>query len=153
MRRPRLLYPQSCRLTLISVWSQPSAISHLPAAIRPLSPFRFESLAIWRCAREFSKIIHDLTAPFPRSEMFGLRSQMTRAADAVSLLIAEGAGLHTNTLFNNRLSLAVAELFEVVSGAFLAHDRNYITETQHREIYQRAQQLARQINAFRRTLG
>ena len=115
-------------------------------------PFRFESLAIWRSAREFSKAVYGVTATFPRSEMFGLTSQMTRAANAVSLLIAEGAGLPTKTLFNHRLGLAMGELFEVASGAFVAEDQKYLTESQHHEIYSHAQRLARQINAFRRTL-
>lgn len=115
-------------------------------------PFRFESLEIWHKAREFSANIYEITAKFPAHELYGLASQMNRAANAISLLIAEGAGLDTHALFNHRLGLAVGETFEVVSGSFLALDRNYITIEKQAEIYKWGETLARKINSFRSTL-
>ncbi len=115
-------------------------------------PFRFEGLEIWHKAREFSAKVHEVTCRFPRSEVPALTDQINRAADAVSLLIAEGSGLQTNALFSHRLGLAVGETFEVVSGSFLALDRNYITRELQTEMYEWGDALARKINAFRRTL-
>jgi four helix bundle protein len=115
-------------------------------------PFRFESLEIWHKAREFSALIYSLTARFPQHELYGLSSQMNRASNAVSLLIAEGSGLETNALFSHRLGLAVGETFEVVSGSFLALDRNYITPAEHAKIYEWGEMLGRKLNAFRNTL-
>lgn len=114
--------------------------------------FRFESLEIWHKAREFSSQIYEITANFPQHELYGLASQMNRASNAVSLLIAEGAGLDTTALFNHRLGLAIGETFEVVSGSFLALDRKYISVDKQAEIYQQGETLGRQINAFRKTL-
>ncbi len=114
--------------------------------------FRFEGLEIWHRAREFSATIHEITAKFPRKEMFGLSDQINRASDAVALLIAEGSGLQTNALFSHRLGLAVGEAFEVVSGSFLALDRKYINSEEHAQIYEWGNALACKINAFRNTL-
>jgi four helix bundle protein len=96
--------------------------------------------------------IYEVTAKFPQHELYGLANQMNRASNAVSLLIAEGAGLDTNALFNHRLGLAVGETFEVVSGSFLALDRKYLTAEKQTEIYEWGDELARKINAFRNTL-
>ncbi len=63
-------------------------------------PFRFESLEIWHKARDFSARIYEMTAKFPPHELYGLASQMNRGSNAVSLLIAEGAGLDTNGPMN-----------------------------------------------------
>ena len=115
-------------------------------------PFRFEGLEIWQRARQFSAEIHDVTVKFPRQEMYGLTDQINRAADAVSLLIAEGSGLQTNVLFSHRLGLAVGETFEGVAGSFLALDRKYITPEKQAEMYEWGDALARKINAFRNTL-
>jgi len=115
-------------------------------------PFRFEGLEVWQRAREFSARIHEVTANFPRQEIYGLTDQMNRASDAVSLLIAEGSGLQTNALFSHRLGLAVGETFEVISGSFLALDRKYITCEKQAEMYEWGDALARKINAFRNTL-
>src|SRR5574337_97552 len=111
-------------------------------------PFRFEGLEIWHKAREFSARIYEITAKFPTSELYGLASQMNRAANAVPLLIAEGAGLDTNALFNHRLGLAVGEIFEVVSGSFLAMDRKYVSAEMQAQVYEWGDAL----NAFRNTL-
>lgn len=115
-------------------------------------PFRFEGLEIWRKAREFSARIYEVTARFPQHELYGPASQMNRAANAVPLLIAEGAGLDTNAQFNHRLGLAIGEAFEVASGSFLALDRKYMTAEKQAEIYEWADELARKISAFRNTL-
>jgi len=115
-------------------------------------PFRFEGLEIWHKAREFSAHIYGVTAKFPHHELYGFASQMNRSSNAISLLIAEGAGLDTNALFNHRLGLAVGETFEVASGSFLALDRKHITAEKQAEIYEWADALARKINAFRNTL-
>jgi four helix bundle protein len=115
-------------------------------------PFRFEGLEIWHKAREFSARIYEVTAKFPQHELYGLASQMNRAANAVPLLIAEGAGLDTDAQFNHRLGLAVGEAFEVVSGSFLALDRSYLNAEKQAEIYESGDALARKINAFRNTL-
>jgi four helix bundle protein len=115
-------------------------------------PFRFESLTIWHLAREFTGLVHDRTLSFPRSELFGLTSQINRAADATVLLTAEGSGLPTRTLFRHRLGLAQGEIAEVAAASFLALDRSYLDQATQKLIYDAAQSLGRQISAFRNTL-
>jgi hypothetical protein len=55
-------------------------------------------------------------------------------------------------VFSHRLGLAVGETSEVVGASFLALDHKYITREQQASIYEWADELARQINAFRNTL-
>jgi four helix bundle protein len=54
-------------------------------------PFKFEKLEIWKLAIEFADEVHLLTRKFPKEEMFSLTSQFKRAADSISLNIAEGS--------------------------------------------------------------
>jgi four helix bundle protein len=115
-------------------------------------PFRFESLDIWHQARKFAGLAYQVTARFPDHEQYGLASQMNRAANSISLNIAEGAGRDTSTDFNRFLGIAVGSIFEVVAGSFLALDRGYIERQVHDDLYREAESLARKINSFRRTL-
>ena len=115
-------------------------------------PFRFESLTIWHQARVFTRLVHDLTKSFPRSEAFALTDQMNRAADAVALLTAEGSGLPTRALFRHRLGLAQGEIAEVAAASLLALDRSYLDSVTQKQVYDAGQSLGRQINAFRNTL-
>jgi four helix bundle protein len=115
-------------------------------------PFRFESLKIWHMARAYATKVYVATAKFPRKEDYGLTSQMNRAVNSISLNIAEGSAKQSNQGFRYHLELAVGSTFEVVSGAFLALDRNYITKAEQHDLYEDGEQLAKSINAFRNTL-
>jgi four helix bundle protein len=131
-----------------------SLICLLPDFLRIQSmPFRFESLTIWHQARAFTQLVHELTRTFPRSEIFALSDQMNRAADAVTLLTAEGSGLPTRALFRHRLGLAQGEVAEIAAASFLALDRSYLDSGTQERVYDAAQSLGRQINAFRNTLS
>ena len=51
----------------------------------------FRDLRVWRRAHEFVLEVYRISAEFPREEMFGLTSQLRRAATSVPANIAEGA--------------------------------------------------------------
>lgn len=50
----------------------------------------FRDLIVWQKAKELAIEIYKITRNFPQSEMFGLASQMQRAAVSISSNIAEG---------------------------------------------------------------
>jgi four helix bundle protein len=115
-------------------------------------PFRFESLQIWHQARAFSNDIARLAARLPEQERHSLASQLTRAANSISLNIAEGSGRDTDADFNRFLAIAIGSTFEVASGLFLALDRGYLTQDAHKTLYDQAEQIGKSINSFRKTL-
>jgi four helix bundle protein len=113
--------------------------------------FRFESLDIWHMARAYATKVYAVTAQFPRHEDYGLRSQMNRAVNSISLNIAEGAA-KSNKGFDYHLQIAVGSTFEVVGASFLALDRGYITTQERETLYAEGERLAKATNAFRNTL-
>ena len=115
-------------------------------------PFRFEGLEIWQLARSYIEEIYGITARFPQIELYGLASQLNRAANSVALNIAEGSGRDTRREFDRFLGIAIGSVFEVVSGLFLALDRRYINEATHDLLYEEGDKLGRKINSFRKTL-
>jgi four helix bundle protein len=58
--------------------------------------FKFEKLKVWQKAVDLSDKINQLSRTFPKEELFILTSQMKRAADSVSLNIAEGSTGQSN---------------------------------------------------------
>jgi four helix bundle protein len=58
--------------------------------------FKFEKLEIWKLAIDMGDKVHTITGKFPKEEMFSLTSQMKRAADSISLNIAEGSTGQSN---------------------------------------------------------
>jgi len=52
----------------------------------------FRNLEVWHLAHELTREIYRTTARFPLDELFGLISQLRRAAVSVAANLAEGAG-------------------------------------------------------------
>ncbi len=59
----------------------------------------YKELKVWQKAREFVVAVYQLTKRFPKDELFGLTSQLRRAAASVPLNIAEGAGCDSELEF------------------------------------------------------
>ncbi len=115
--------------------------------------FRFENLDIWHMAKAYASRVYSVTAKFPRHEDYGLRSQMNRAVNSISLNIAEGSAKSSNKAFDYHLvEIGVGSAFEVVGGSFLALERGYISEDEHQVLYNEGERLAKSINAFRNAL-
>jgi len=76
--------------------------------------FKFEKLEVWRASVELSAIAHKVTLSFPKDELYVLTSQIKRAADSVSLNIAEGSTGQTDAEFRRFLSFAIRSGIEVV---------------------------------------
>jgi 23S rRNA-intervening sequence protein len=55
-------------------------------------PESVEKLEIWQDAVEIVRIVYELTKSWPREEMYGLTSQIRRAAVSIPANIAEGVG-------------------------------------------------------------
>lgn len=79
----------------------------------------FEDLKVWQKAIDLSVEVYKVTADFPRSEMFGLTSQIRNASNSVSLNISEGSA-RTTRMFVNQLIIARGSATEVLSGSILS---------------------------------
>lgn len=90
--------------------------------------FKFEKLLVWQKAVDLSANVSDLSKSFPKDELFILTSQIKRAADSVSLNIAEGSTGQSNAEFSKFLGYALRSDIEVVSCLHLAQRRGIIVK-------------------------
>ena len=90
--------------------------------------FKFEKLDFWKLSIDMADDVHNLTRSFPKEEMFSLSSQMKRAADSISLNIAEGSTGQSDLEQARFLGFAQRSAIEVVNCLYLAIKRNYIDE-------------------------
>jgi four helix bundle protein len=56
----------------------------------------FRQLKVWQKAHQLTLAIYQITASFPRDEIYGLTSQMRRAATSISANLAEGCGRNSD---------------------------------------------------------
>lgn len=99
-------------------------------------------------ARQFVNLIYHTTKPFPREEIFGLISQVKRAALSVMLNIAEGSDRKSDIEFTRFLRIAHSSAQEVIAGLYIALDQSYINENSFKEIYEQSNNLSKKINSL-----
>ena len=115
-------------------------------------PFKFEKLKTWKCAIDLSEDVNQLTKNFPKDELYILTAQFKRAADSVSLNIAEGSTGQTNPEFNRFLAIALRSNIEVVGCIYLAKRRGYISDKDFQKIYKMCEEILVMINGLRNSL-
>ncbi len=114
--------------------------------------FRFEGLEIWQLAVTFAGKIYDLTADFPKDEMFGLSSQLKRAATSISMNISEGSGRSSAKEFAHYLQIATGSIFEIITALAIARNRKFLIPDRYNEIYTEAEVLTKKITTFRNNI-
>ena len=100
------------------------------------SYFRFEKLEVWQLARKFVVKIYKITREFPKDELFGLISQLRRAAISIILNITEGTDRGSDIEFKRFLRMALTSLEEVISGLYISLDQNFITKSEFDYLYE-----------------
>ena len=115
-------------------------------------PFKFEKLKIWQMAIDIAFEIHELTRSFPKEELFILTSQIKRAADSISLNIAEGSTGQSNAEQKKFLGYSQRSALEVVSCLYLGKRRNLVSDVQFNIHYNALDKLVAMIQKFKNSL-
>ena len=84
-----------------------------------------EDLLVWQRAMEMTEAVYQLTKGFPKEELYGVVSQLRRAAVSVPSNIAEGRGRLTQGEFRQFLSTAQGSNFEVQTQLELSRRLGY----------------------------
>ena len=109
---------------------------------------RFEELECWQEAREFVKLIYELTKKAKFRRDFELVSQLRRSAVSSMANIAEGFHRNSNRDFMKFLDYSRSSVAESVSHCYVALDQNYIDEKEMEQVKQQADIVWKKVNNF-----
>lgn len=112
----------------------------------------FRDLRVWQLGMEIVEQIYRLTQGFPASEMYGLTSQMRRAAVSIPSNIAEGHTREHSKEYLHHLSMAQASLAELQTQVEIARRLNYISLEQLNQTVEQSVLLSKQLYALRNAL-
>ncbi len=91
----------------------------------------YHRLETWKEAHRLVLAVYSVTATFPRAEVFGLTTQMRRAAVSVAANIVEGQAREGNKEFLRFLTIANGSLAELEYHLELARDLQFLTQEQY----------------------
>jgi four helix bundle protein len=95
---------------------------------------KFEELIVWQKSHQLTLLVYKVTAVYPKHELYGLVSQMRRAAVSVPANIAEGFKRRKNPDKARCLNIAQASLEEVRYYFLLSRDLGYLKNTESERI-------------------
>ncbi|HLL71397.1 MAG TPA: four helix bundle protein [Pyrinomonadaceae bacterium] len=109
-------------------------------------------LIAWQKAMELVVCVYKLSKNFPKEEVYGLTSQLRRAAVSIPANIAEGQGRRSKTEFKQYLGHARGSLLEVDTHLELALRLEYIGLKDHASVQEQLREVGRIINGLMRSL-
>jgi four helix bundle protein len=108
----------------------------------------FKDLKVWQKAMDLAELVYQTTEVFPKHEIYGLTSQMRRAAVSVPSNIAEGKGRSTDRDFVFFLHHSRGSLHELETQLLIARRCKYVNEKMFEAVVDLLQEVGRMLNGL-----
>jgi four helix bundle protein len=112
----------------------------------------FRKLQVWQKAHQLTLAVYKVTAHFPRTEMYGMVSQMRRAAVSIPTNIAEGCGREGEAELGRFMQIAMGSASELEYQVLLAKDLGLLGHNEHEQLSEGTSEIKRMLTSFFRKL-
>ena len=108
----------------------------------------YQDLRVWQRSMDLVARVYTSTQNFPKEELYGLTSQMRRAAVSVPSNIAEGKGRLTDRDHAHFYSQARGSLLELETQILIAQRLNYLSKSEADSLLQICSEAGRMLNVL-----
>ncbi len=108
----------------------------------------FRRLNVWTRSHGITLDVYRVTRLFPKDELYGLRSQIRRAAASVCANIAEGCGRRGGAEFARFLDIALGSASELEYHLLLSADLDLIDQDDHARLNDSVTQVKRMLTGL-----
>jgi four helix bundle protein len=112
----------------------------------------YRDLLVWQKALDLTILIYRLSEGFPKTEIYGLTSQVRRASVSVPSNIAEGYGRGSRKEYLQFLSVAQGSLKELETQTIIAQRLSYATAAQANRILSESEVVGKMLGSLIRSL-
>lgn len=109
-------------------------------------------LAVWQKAMDFVVACYKACERFPKTEVYGLCSQLQRSAVSVPANIAEGQGRDSTREFLRHLSIAYGSLTEAETHILIAKRLGYVDAAHVETLQAQSDEIGRMLNGLMASL-
>ena len=108
----------------------------------------YKDLIVWQKSMQLALEVYRVTKAFPREEMYGLTSQVRRAAVSIPSNIAEGQARKSTKEFRQFLSIARGSLAEVETQLLIGLHLGYLSDEDIKPIMGLQEEANRMLNSL-----
>ena len=110
------------------------------------------NLDVWKKSIDFVTTIYKTTESFPKSEIYGLTSQIRRSAVSIPSNIAEGATRKSKIEFKQFLYIALSSAAELETQLIIANNLNYINVHEFESVLEKLYAISRMTQGLIKTI-
>lgn len=108
----------------------------------------FRRLQVWGNAHVLALAVYETTSAFPKTEVFGLTSQLRRAAVSTPANIAEGCGRSGEAELARFLKIALGSASELEYHLILSADLNYLNKSDSEMLFKQVIDVKRMLTSL-----
>jgi four helix bundle protein len=108
----------------------------------------YKELRVWKRSIDLALAVYRHTENFPKHELYGLTSQLRRAAVSLPSNIAEGKGRSSDKELILFLHHSRGSLLEIETQLFIARELAYLEEPQAKDLLAEVESVAKALNAL-----
>jgi four helix bundle protein len=112
----------------------------------------FKELTVWQEAMNLVEMVYQQTMTLPKTEMYGLTSQIRRAAVSIPANIAEGNGRKNRNEYLHFLSIANGSITELETHILIIERLKFITSEVSEQLQNQLNTVGRLLSALRKSL-
>jgi four helix bundle protein len=112
-----------------------------------------KDLDVWKQSIEFVTEIYRITEGFPKSEVYGLTSQIRRAAVSIPSNIAEGATRNHKKEFLQFLYISLSSASEVETQLIISRNLNFLEQSKLEELILKLTSISKMIQGLIKSVG
>ena len=112
----------------------------------------FRDLIVWQKAHAFVLKVYSFSQSFPKYELYGLTSQLRRAAVSIPANIAEGFRKKSTNDKARFLNILEGSLEECRYYLILAKDLKYISNEQYQTLWNQSEEIGKLLNGYRTSI-
>ena len=111
-----------------------------------------KKLEVWKNAMDLAVRVYEVTREFPKEEIYGITSQLRRAAVSVPSNIAEGAARTSEKEFLQFINIAQGSLSEIDTQVELSNRLNYVDDQRYKDLQEKIVVVSKQLYGLRRSI-
>jgi len=108
----------------------------------------FHDLKIWQRSHKLTLALYKATNPFPKSEMYGLTSQIRRCSASIPANIAEGCGRNGDLELARFFQIALGSASELEYHLLLASDLDLLAGSEYKNLSKEVVEVKRMLAGF-----
>jgi len=112
----------------------------------------YRDLIVWQKSIDLTGKIYSCTRQFPKEEIYGIVSQMRRAAVSIASNIAEGQGRGATAEFHRFLTISKGSLYELETQLIVSNKVGYLSEETLNDLLNNCDEISRLLSGLMKFL-